>query len=549
MRHDLRKFYFQFFVTAFITCILFLTGSLLFNRTLGTDPAGIAVWSAIFSATAVVTLVCAIFLVYVWGSFVKSREAEFQFFLSIGMGARDLQKMLFIEGGFVFVAAAFVGFVDALLLGHLFYFFLARNLNMHENLFYLGYNTFLFWFVVSIIIFVVQQWESMRILRKLSAVVYYMPTKRSVFAMIFRFFPQFYRRKILLLSDFGFRHFIGAIVFSTLLIALAVVFINEGIIRGTYYSGNFDYFQPHHFMVERRGDVNIASHEKLREIVNVAGGEISEIRTLHYLDVDVFRYSEPPPGTFRNFAQKSYLVGAGAFSRFTGQEISVLPGELLIVTNHREAYEAGIYFETQLRLDWEAPDMQFTKPETSIIFLPFVNAHGETFSHASVIHDAVWGNMVGYRLDLVNDLTVFNISHGNHSRIMDNLLNELSSINDLPPGTWDSAVEFSLDRRDDVRQLRPISQAEQHRVNIDSFASFIFTSTGIFSILTAAIVMYHGFHAGIKKETMEMTPRLKSIGMTSREQRGYLFSRGIIMLTMPVIFGLGLGGILCYVQS
>jgi|GEM_PF-894839 len=170
LRHNIRKFASYFLVNVFVVCVLFLFGSLLFNAVLMADPSMRAVRGFIRAATAGMTAFSVVFLIYTGMYFIRSRGREFGVYLTLGMTARDLSRMIMVEITIIFVGAALLGVGAALLLGHLFYLVLARVLNMDAHLFYLGYRVFLFSLGTLGGIFIVQRGMTAVFIRRLSII-------------------------------------------------------------------------------------------------------------------------------------------------------------------------------------------------------------------------------------------------------------------------------------------------------------------------------------------------------------------------------------------
>jgi len=495
MKSNIHDYFLCFAASVFVMCALFLAG-------------GAATWFIVgFSV---------ILLGFVWTRFIESRAQEFHAYMTLGFSLRDLQKMMFIEGGIVFAGAA------AFWLLPLFYLWLAQMLG--RPMFYV--NFILFSFGASAVVFACQQLIISLAVRRIFSRA---KPRGSALAALARLFPWVGVRRVLLLSLFKLHI---APVFIAVLIAFSVFFITSGINSGGY-DHILDYL-PHHFTVESRAGINDVSHDDLRQIIHESGGEISHIRSLPYLDAAVFRYFGSPLGMFRHIEQQSFLVSASNFGRFTGQDFSVPPGHLLIATNNRYAYETGVYFETALRTAPDAPELRFTIPQTTMIFLPFTNSY-ESYAH--IINDNDWHVLSGDK----NTLTMFNLSHGDHSLVMARLLEELAALNNIPASTWANPVDFAYDRRDDMLQLRPISQAQKLNIFLETnrFLLRVSVLTGLFFLTSTAMMLYCEYKTHAKK-TREDIARLKTAGLTTAEYRRYLISRTILMF-LPIVLGVVVG--------
>jgi|GEM_PF-3949803 len=541
MRENSRKYFFCFFVHAFVICILFLVGSILFNSRLNADAAMRTIQPTIAFSAIAMAAVSLIFLCFVWVKFISSRRAEWGFYLTLGMSIKDLQKIIAIEGRIISVLATATGMIVGFFL--MIPLFLWLALMLDSALFYVSFHSVIFIVGAAVAIFFAQQLSVRQIIYGLSFIE---AEKRTLSSRIIKHWSWLNQLDAFRLYGFKLGASGSLVCCASLIIAMGVFFIGTGIHTTSYDHENVYDFLPYHFMVESRGDINRVSHDELRDIVRTAGGEISDIRSLPYLDVDVFRHYGPPPIIFHHLEEQSFLVNAQAFSRFVDEDFSVERGELLVVTNHREAYARGAYFESNLRGDW--PGMQFSGADTRVVFRPFANAHGNRSflpHHAHVINTNTWVELAAS--SEIHELTVFNLSRGDHARVMNALIVALSVRNNLPAGIWNNSAEFALSRRDDVSLLRPISQAEPQDIHFraDSILQVFSVFSGLYFLLVAGLILYCSFAAGELKRARDVAVRV-SVGLPLRECKKYLVIYSVLFFGLPFVVGgvVGVVGVL-----
>ena len=132
----------------------------------------------------------------------------------------------------------------------------------------------------------------------------------------------------------------------------------------------------------------------------------------------------------------------------------------------------------------------------------------------------------------VNQLMAFDLAHGDHELVLDALIAELTTINNLPSDTWDTHFPESYSR------LRPLSYAENLTIALRSngFLLFVFGFLGIIGIASVFMVLYHKFVADIDDES-ETLALFGKIGLTSRECRRYIQAHLGTVFFFPLFLG------------
>ncbi len=153
LKYNAKRFASFFFVNSFVVAVLFMYGSLLFNDILNKDPAIQSSQSLIVMAACAILIFSVMFLTYTGIYFIKSRGREFGVYLTLGMTASDLSRMVIQEYFLIFLASSGVGVAAGLLFSRLFYLALAKVLAISSEIYFISYKTFLLSVGVFFLIF------------------------------------------------------------------------------------------------------------------------------------------------------------------------------------------------------------------------------------------------------------------------------------------------------------------------------------------------------------------------------------------------------------
>ena len=607
-KYNIRKYASFFIVNAFVVCVLFLFGSLLFNDILNEDAAIQAAQSMIVMAAVGITLFSIIFLTYTGVYFIRSRGREFGVYLTLGMTSQNLSKMVGMESAVIFTAAAVLGIAGALMLGHLFYLALARVLGVGGSLFFINYRTFLYSIGLLVTIFLVQYRMASRFIRKLSIVEIMksaktkgLATKQAVaglvstaafiislivlhaiatgagwvagYTRLFGVMAQTPPMAVMIISMF---FMIGSGVACVAVLCKkfpAMYYRNILLLTGlthkfkSYRASLFSvtllvtfavFFIgiAMSFFIYGRLTIDVFQpHDFMVE----QRGEINAVS-----EADIIAIVAKAGGETANILSLPYIDSTvyrnhdGSFTPFRQNSFLVsqsyfnrFMGENISLASHElliVTNQVEAYHSgVNFSTRIEPFSLEFAQENTTVLHIPFVNSHGAmefTRSHANVVADEVFAQLVTTQ---TNAIIAFDLASGCHTAVMDALLRDLSMLNNLPYSIWQTTAEFDLANRDNPATLRPISRAEREDILVraNSFLLFVMAFLGFLFMAAASIVLYCKFTADTDEEKDHVT-QLKRIGLTLRECKRYLSSHIAIVFYLPLFLGGVLGLSLTY---
>lgn len=174
LKYNFGRFLSYFFVNSFVVAVLFLYGSLMFNKILARNSSFRSASPYINAAAYAILLFSIVFVAYTGIYFVKSRSREFALYLTLGMTDKDLMRMIYIESLVIAASSMILGLLFGLLLSKLFYMILARILSFtgfsYNDIYYIDYRTFFLSFGVFVIVFLFNMIFTDIFIRKLSVI-------------------------------------------------------------------------------------------------------------------------------------------------------------------------------------------------------------------------------------------------------------------------------------------------------------------------------------------------------------------------------------------
>ncbi len=389
-------------------------------------------------------------------------------------------------------------------------------------------------------------------------------------------FPAVYNRNILLLSGLSHRFlsYRVSLYCVSMLIALAVFFIGNGMSFYNYTDMTFDYKLPYDIMVERRGKMNETSNEELAGIINENGGESEKIESFYYLDSGSYRELHERDNLFVSFNMPSYLVKLSDYNRLSAQNITLEDDELLIAYNQEGLAAEKTNFDTTLvveplaaaakrsenlrtenlsKNDFEQqlPEggyIKFTSNKTSQVFSPIVNSYGVIEFQSvmmNVVSDEVYERLKGSQ---DNEITLINLSGSGYDNIFEGIISLLKQKNvaagflsDENEDVWD-IYAFDYGSKDEIKNLRPISKEERFEISFraNAFLLFALSFLGILFLVSSFIVLYYKLLSDVNEEASQID-LLKKIGITAEECRKYLKKHLGIIFFAPLLFGGSIG--------
>lgn len=170
LKYNFKRFLSYLFVNGFVVAVLFIYGSLLFNKKLAKDVSMQMVMDYISICTYAIILFSVIFVAYTGIYFVKSRGKEFSVYLTLGMTRRDLIRMIYLESLAIVAGSAVSGIIGGLLLSKLFYLILGRILGLSTTIYFISGKTYLLSLGVFGIVFLCNMLFTSVFIRRLSII-------------------------------------------------------------------------------------------------------------------------------------------------------------------------------------------------------------------------------------------------------------------------------------------------------------------------------------------------------------------------------------------
>ncbi|SEO82222.1 FtsX-like permease family protein [Paenibacillus sp. OV219] len=143
LKFNFKRFISYLFVNGFVVAVLFMYGSLLYNKVLAEDASTKLMMDYIGICTYAIILFSVVFVAYTGIYFVKSRGKEFSVYLTLGMTRRDLIRMIYVESLVIVAGSAVSGIALGLLLSKLFYLILGRILGLSTSIYFISGKTYL----------------------------------------------------------------------------------------------------------------------------------------------------------------------------------------------------------------------------------------------------------------------------------------------------------------------------------------------------------------------------------------------------------------------
>jgi len=141
--YNFNKYISFYFVNSLIVAMLFMYGSLIFNSTIVNSIGKSSLYDTVIVSLGGTILFSIIFITYTNVSFLKNRGKEFGVYLTLGMTAKDLIKLIFMENISIMIAALLTGILGGTLFGRLFYMGLNKILEGTTIVYEINYESIL----------------------------------------------------------------------------------------------------------------------------------------------------------------------------------------------------------------------------------------------------------------------------------------------------------------------------------------------------------------------------------------------------------------------
>lgn len=151
---SLKKYFAYFLSSSFSIMLFFMYATLIMNKELqGREGADVLTY--IFPITMVSIAIFSVFFInYAHSAFIKGRNKEFGVYISLGMNAKELRKLINTENILISSASLFTGVGVGTLFSRLFQMVILSLLDIKDIKYSLGYQPFLITLAVFILIFV-----------------------------------------------------------------------------------------------------------------------------------------------------------------------------------------------------------------------------------------------------------------------------------------------------------------------------------------------------------------------------------------------------------
>lgn len=143
LKFNMGKYKAYFLCSSFTVCILFLYASLYYNPSIIAYTSSTPLYQFMKVILIGMSLFSFVFISYANSAFVRSRNSEFGLFMTLGMGKKDIDKMIRIENFTICFLALSLGLVMATIFSKLFFMVGVNILQVDGLKFALNYKSFL----------------------------------------------------------------------------------------------------------------------------------------------------------------------------------------------------------------------------------------------------------------------------------------------------------------------------------------------------------------------------------------------------------------------
>lgn len=128
--YNFNKYISFYFVNSLITAMLFMYGSLMFNKSIEEGMKGTSIIQTVQMSFLGLVIFSIVFITYTNVAFLKNRGKEFGMYLTLGMTRKELVKLVLFENLAVMFAALITGIITGAIFGKLFYMGLSKILGV-----------------------------------------------------------------------------------------------------------------------------------------------------------------------------------------------------------------------------------------------------------------------------------------------------------------------------------------------------------------------------------------------------------------------------------
>lgn len=397
--HNFNKYISFYFVNSLIIAMLFMYGSLLFNKGIIDSINKTSLYETVQMALLGVILFSIVFISYTNIAFLKNRGKEFGMYLTLGMTTKDLTRLIFLENLGIMIASLITGILGGSLFARLFYMGLNRVLNGTTIIYEINYKSFLLSIGVFTLIFLGNFIFNIFYIRKVSIIdiikaskskevgtgkillgiisfsllaisMYCLPKTLLaeifkeklymswIFAALtlicpymiiqsfivivkelFRKFPNSYNKNILVLSNVTHRFsaYRNMLYILSLLIAGAMFFMGYSYSIYTATREFVNETNPYDIMFVETEEYNKVDKEDLEKEIKYNKGEIKKYDVLDYIEVPRLK-AEGDVLLF--YKDKETVISETNYNKHMGTDIDIKPNESLYITVENEVKES-----------------------------------------------------------------------------------------------------------------------------------------------------------------------------------------------------------------
>lgn len=396
--HNFNKYISFYFVNSLIIAMLFMYGSLMFNKSILDTIGETAFYETINISLMGLIVFSIVFITYTNISFLKNRGKEFGMYLTLGMTTKDLSKLIVVENLGVMIASLATGVMTGALLGRLFYMGLNKVLKFTNITYEINFKSFLLSTGIFILIFLCNVIFNIIYIKKVSIIdaiksdkkkevgkanvvlgiialilfvvaMYCLPKTMfkeifdgstfvialcvatiilspyiiissgiAVFKFIIAKFPRLYNKNILVVSNLSHRF----LAYKNILYILSILLAGSMFYVGYSYSiytasrESIELNNPYDIMFIETDEFNKVEEGKIEEVIKNNGSKLEAYNVLEYIEIAVFK-DEGDRLTF--WTDSKSIINESNYNKHMGINIDVKPNCAIDITVTNETLE------------------------------------------------------------------------------------------------------------------------------------------------------------------------------------------------------------------
>ncbi|SHI96371.1 FtsX-like permease family protein [Clostridium cavendishii DSM 21758] len=396
--HNFNKYISFYFVNSLIVAMLFMYGSLAFNRIILENSYKTSLDKVVNTSLMGLIIFSIIFITYTNVAFLKNRGKEFGMYMTLGMTTKDLSRLIIVENLGIMLSAAGTGILFGVLFGRLFYMGLNKILKITPVPYELNYKSFLLSLGVFILIFLANVIFNMIYIRRVSIInviksskkkeigksniilgivalillvvsIYCVPKTLlkeifkdqqyiiwvfisltiicpyiligsliSIVKNILSKFPRTYNKNILVLSNLSHRFlaYKNVLYMLSLLVAGAMFFVGFSY---SLYTATREYVEkdrPYDIFFVETNEYNKVKKDDVEEVIKKNNGVVKDYKVLEQLAVPSFIIED---SKLSLNSGKDSVISETNYNKHMGTNIDIKPNEAMYITVVNEKME------------------------------------------------------------------------------------------------------------------------------------------------------------------------------------------------------------------